>query len=267
MSSRYNLRRPRAASPPVTTPTTEDIPGEHLNSHSLSSDAPAGSSPLTSVVTPESPRLGAERRPGLTYSQVVASRSPSPSFNAGAETFGSEANNISHYDTPPPETEGTATEPVGRHPVTVEDVTDEDENGPWTPVVRRRRTRSTGSMPLPRDVPPRQHPRLSTAQQATVHKAEERLAQSEREWIARRAATSLNAINRISSESTTSRGEGPSKPMPKGKTIDARNWGGINIPEHELDPEAQQLTSSMKCWITGGLGKVPNRQGARQALR
>ncbi|KAH9848499.1 hypothetical protein C2E23DRAFT_687798, partial [Lenzites betulinus] len=133
-----------------------------------------------------------------------------------------------------------ATEPVGRHPVTVEDVTDEDENGPWTPVVRRRRTRSTGSMPLPRDVPPRQHPRLSTAQQATVRKAEERLAQSERERIARRAATSLNAINCISSESTTSRGEGPSKPMPKGKTIDARNWGGINIPEHELDPEAQQ---------------------------
>ncbi|EMD41234.1 hypothetical protein CERSUDRAFT_69837 [Gelatoporia subvermispora B] len=35
-----------------------------------------------------------------------------------------------------------------------------------------------------------------------------------------------------------SRGEGPSRW--KGKTVDARNWGAVGIPEEELDPEAQR---------------------------
>lgn len=99
---------------------------------------------------PESPRLGAsERRADRTYSQVAASRPPTPSRDAGADTtVGSIINNV--FDTSSPSHDIPPVEGQRRR-VTVEEVTDEDEGGPWTQVQRRRRrARSTGSMPAPR---------------------------------------------------------------------------------------------------------------------
>lgn len=233
MSSRYNLRRPRAASPP-----TADTPGEPQTTGTGNANVSTGSSPLSSPVPPESPHLGvSERRADRTYSQVAASRPPSPSGDAGGENLGSVMNNIFLHSSTP-----SSVPPVEepRRRVTVEEVTDEDEGGPWIQVQRRRRARSTGSMPAPRVPINRQHSRLSGVQQAAVRRAEESLTQAERERIARRMELSRDARRRADSTSADSRGEGPSDPMRKGKAIDARNWGAVDIPDSELDPEAQR---------------------------
>ncbi|KAI0665747.1 hypothetical protein C8Q78DRAFT_1178121, partial [Trametes maxima] len=241
MSSRYNLRRPRAASTPAPM---SGNPGESFSTANENADNRAGSSPLSSVGNPGSPRLGAERRADLTYSQVAASRPPTPARNEGPETVSTIANNISVNSTPRMDAAAESTAFSRR--VTMEEVTDEEQGGPWITVQRRRRARSTGSMPNPNEASVRQHPRLSIAQQATVRRAEEMLAPEERERIARRMDASESARGRaMRSESSDSRDEGPSDPMRKGKTVDARNWGAAGIPDDELDPEVQRRELNM----------------------
>ncbi|OSC98836.1 hypothetical protein PYCCODRAFT_1417209, partial [Trametes coccinea BRFM310] len=236
MSSRYNLRRPRAASPPVAD--GHGI-GEFQPTANGNADSSTRSSPLTSAATPESPRLGAERRADLTYSEVAASRIPSPSRDVGSAYTNPVVNNIF---VPAPQNTPTASTPAEYRQVSVEEVTDDDDDGgPWIQVQRRRRARSTGSMPTRREVPVRQHSRLTATQQAAVRRAEELLAPAERERFARRMQASADSIGlHADSESIDSRGEGPSDAMRKGKTVDARNWGAVGIPPSELDPEVQQ---------------------------
>ncbi|KAH9887925.1 hypothetical protein C8Q73DRAFT_794366 [Cubamyces lactineus] len=214
--------------------------GESFSTANENADGVSGSSQLSSVGTPESPRLGAERRADLTYSQVAASRPPTPSHDVGPENDNQVARNIFVPHDPLRVNQTPAGDVAEGRRVTVEEVTDEEDSGPWITVQRRRRTRSTGSMPNGREASARQHPRLSQVQQDAVRRAEEKLSPAERERIARRMEVSVSARRRADSESSDSRGEGPSDPMRKGKTVDARNWGAVGIPEEELDPEAQR---------------------------
>lgn len=73
-----------------------------------------------------------------------------------------------------------------------------------------------------------------------MRRAEQSLTPAEREQIARRMESSRDARRRTNSTSSDSRGEGPSNTLAKGKAVDARNWGAVDIPDSELNPEAQQ---------------------------
>ncbi|KAL1945893.1 hypothetical protein VTO73DRAFT_1895 [Trametes versicolor] len=75
--------------------------------------------------------------------------------------------------------------------------------------------------------------------------AEQSLTPAERKQITRRMESSRDARRRADSTSSDSRGEGPSNTLQKGKTTDARNWGAVDIPDNELDPEAQQCELQM----------------------
>ncbi|KNZ79595.1 hypothetical protein J132_09094 [Termitomyces sp. J132] len=64
-----------------------------------------------------------------------------------------------------------------------------------------------------------------------IEKARNNMSQTEREYVDRR-------MERVAfSNNDTNAGE---TSQSKGKTIDPRNWGGINLDEPEMDPEFQQ---------------------------
>ena len=238
MSGRYNLRHQRVSSLPGATAV---VTGEPAVPSDENTDAFAGSSPLSSPVAPESASLGdPERRSDHSVGQSVVSRPPTPTREsvAGSETVGMVASNI-FIRTPtadePPYTVATGS----KRRVTMEDVTDEDDS-PKVQVLRRR-ANSTSALPSEERLShiTNNSARLSTVQRDTIQKAEDTLTAVERERIARRMEYVQNSMLRDDVTSSDSRGEGPSDPMAKGKAIDARNWGGVGIPQHELDPEAQ----------------------------
>ncbi|OJT08771.1 Retrovirus-related Pol polyprotein from transposon 17.6, partial [Trametes pubescens] len=240
MSNRYNFRAraggASAAQPNEPATGTPPAPDDETHNASLGS-------PLTR--SPDGPSViggvypGSERRPGVSYSQAVGSRTSSPLQGAGWETasaaaLGSVTNNR-------------------KHRVTVEDVTDEDDrDGPWTTVVRRR-ARSTGSMPVNSEqaTPPHRGPTLSAAQMAAVRNAKASMTDTERERVGRRM-TRVQKTTRHST-SSSSRGEGPSRD--KGKTVDARNWGAAGIPDEELSPDAQRRALDLYSVRTGSQNK------------
>ena len=247
MSARYNLRR-RAGLDPAAV-TTGDAIGEPPAHIDRTTDSLAWSSSLSNPSSPGRRSPGAERRTDMLYSDVVASRSPTPVRDTeGSETtVRSNSNNISIQNTLPEDAgEAASTTASNRkHPVTVEEVTD-DEGGPWIEVQRHhRRALSASAIPTtrPRGPPPRpvEGVALSAQQRAAVAQAEERLTQAERERFARRMGQARSARRRAETDSTTSRGEGPSDPMRKGKAVDARNWGASGIPDDELDPAVQKV--------------------------
>ncbi|EIW62205.1 uncharacterized protein TRAVEDRAFT_45041 [Trametes versicolor FP-101664 SS1] len=233
MSARYNLRNTRAG--PVA-PSAVPAQGASSPAPDDTTDASLVSSPLTGssdlAFGPASISSGAERQPGLSYSQVVRSRTPSPVPSAGNEMSVTYNVNIS----PSPHVSGEQTVPTaGRtRPVTVEEVTDEEEGAPWIEV--RRRRRSTGSLPVDRTPVARKAP-LTAAQTQAVQAAENAISAADRERIERRTQLVRNH-SQTSLSSDSSRGEGPSKD--KGKAVDARNWGASGIPHDELQPEVQQ---------------------------
>ncbi|KAI0740035.1 hypothetical protein C8Q76DRAFT_568679, partial [Earliella scabrosa] len=115
---------------------------------------------------------------------------------------------------------------------TVEDATDEESGRPWITVQRRRaRAHSTGSYPTDT------RPVLTTPQRETVRSAEAALTGVERTQYNRRMEA-VRAVDQSADDSPLSRGEGPSRD--KGKAVDARNWGAVGIPDHELSPDAQR---------------------------
>ncbi|OJT15054.1 hypothetical protein TRAPUB_8385 [Trametes pubescens] len=144
MTTHYNLRS-RAESPPPE-PLADN--GEFSSSLTSTSDAALDNSHTAGVSLPQLPSASthsaSERRPGVSYSQVVASRTPSPVPRAAEET-------ASAVLSQPQAGEPVATLAVKRkHRVTVEDITDEDD-GTWTTVLpRRRRAHSAGSAPASR---------------------------------------------------------------------------------------------------------------------
>ncbi|KAF8814448.1 hypothetical protein BYT27DRAFT_7265826 [Phlegmacium glaucopus] len=199
MSTRtYNLRArtgvatrssPARTIPPSTRPLESS--NNELTSHDL------GVNPTTNATT--APRM---------YSDVVASRSPSPQRE-------------------------TAVVPL-EHPVGV--VNDlEEEDSPWT-TVKRRRAHSPGSTKRTR-----KHrlgvsssaKQLTTEQHQLVKAAAEALTKQQKQHIHRRHAK----VRARQSESVSSREEGTSKP--KGKAPDPREWGNSGLTQEELDIETQ----------------------------
>ncbi|KAI0328362.1 hypothetical protein GY45DRAFT_1355158 [Cubamyces sp. BRFM 1775] len=225
MTTRYNLRS-RAESPPNEANT---IPGEFSSPLSSTTDAALDVSAMTGAqsLPHASVPSASERRPGITYSQAVTSRSPSPTAGEAASAA-----------IPFTSTGAPAVNNAGRkHRVTVEEVADDEDDGTWTEVRRRRRTQSTGSIPVDR-YPISAHggPALTAQQDAVVRTAEAKMSAAEREHVRHRMEVVSNG--RRSNIPQDSRGEGPSRD--KGKTVDARNWGAVGIPHEELDPDAQR---------------------------
>ena len=230
MSTRtYNLRTRTGAGLGVANQTTQatDISPFHSfdteNPSSVSSEAAAhteGLGPETETTVPL-----------RTYSDVVASRPPSPSkerpmsmaegpvrghndFNTTRrlynETHVSSSRNITN-----------AAEPTLREGSFAPD---EDDESQWTTVVKRRRARSLSEAP---------RGPLTAEQTQTVRIATEGMNREQKERIQRRQ----EKVQPRRDSSVSSRGEGPSKP--KGKMIDPREWGNINLSRESLDVNAQ----------------------------
>ncbi|KAI1786251.1 hypothetical protein LXA43DRAFT_898345, partial [Ganoderma leucocontextum] len=120
-----------------------------------------------------------------------------------------------------------------------EDVSD---GGQWTEVRRKKRRARSFDSATPQDetppraavVPPAGTAPLNDEQQRAVDAAEKSLTKDKRGHIEKR----MRAVNNPR-DSSSSRGEGPSA-MAKGKMVDARNWGAVDIDPAELDPKAQR---------------------------
>ncbi|THH28476.1 hypothetical protein EUX98_g5724 [Antrodiella citrinella] len=76
---------------------------------------------------------------------------------------------------------------------------------------------------------------LSGAQRSAVARAEQELSQTDKARYEKRMRAVGNATG--PRERTHSPGEGTSKRQ--GKTVDPRNWGAVEIPADEMDPEIQ----------------------------
>ena len=101
----------------------------------------------------------------------------------------------------------------------------------WTTVTRKR-AHSEGSLPIKRP--------LTSEQTKAVKKATEGMTAEQKEMIRRRQ----NKVRPRQDDSVSSRGEGPSKN--KGKTIDPREWGNVDIEHEDLDVEAQEAALDRK---------------------
>ncbi|KAF9235555.1 hypothetical protein BU15DRAFT_12541, partial [Melanogaster broomeanus] len=80
---------------------------------------------------------------------------------------------------------------------------------------------------------------LEPEKAVTIREASKGLTHEQQHRILRRKDVERRA--RVE-ESDTSHGEGPSN----GKQPDPRNWGGLNLSDEELDPEAQR--KALKAW-------------------
>ncbi|KAI0761468.1 hypothetical protein BD413DRAFT_666040 [Trametes elegans] len=234
MTTRYHLRS-RADSTPVeaTTHPGESSPLSSPTDNIVSSLLASPGSPIPPTADSHS---ASERRPGVLYSQVVTSRSPSPTASVAGEA-------ASAAQTSPAVDETAATVVSNRkHRVIIEDVTDAEDDGPWTEVRRRRRARSASALPETRTTASaRSGPALTVQQKATVKTAEAGMSAVDRERVRRRMEVVSDGRRRDMSQD--SRGEGPSRD--KGKSIDARNWGAVDIPHAELNPDAQRRELEM----------------------
>ncbi|KAI1782959.1 hypothetical protein LXA43DRAFT_904532 [Ganoderma leucocontextum] len=213
MSNRYHFRPcpSGAGPPPAAQPTVPDSP---LTRHSDVESNGGSNSPQTK-------------------SRVAASDSRSPAHTAGLVTASADAL-VAH--TPPSISNASG---VRKHPVTVEDATDEEAR-PWISVQRRRRARSADAdLPARASVTAQDEPILTTPQRAAVDTAAAGLTPAERDHFTRCMA----AVEPRRPRSQGSRGKGPSRD--KGKTVDARNWGASGIPDEELDPDAQRREHEM----------------------
>jgi hypothetical protein len=168
------------------------------------------------------------------YSQVVASRPPSPAM----ERY------LQPSDEPTAVQEGTGTltrseeerRPVSRNNNAVNirgytysetsEYPEWEDNSPWT-TVRRRKARS-------QELPMRGKP-LTSEQVQVVNIAAGSLTDEQRKNFQRRQ----EKIPPQRDDSVSSRGEGLSMARRQGKTIDPREWGNVNLSRESLDIEAQ----------------------------
>ena len=168
-----------------------------------------------------------------SYSDVVASRTPSPSrerptvpsripeldpnstlvLNPDQASHGRGNNGTSGSEVP-----------VDSYNSSMEVGTPDQADSHWT-TVQRRRTRSHGSLPDKRTV--------TNEQVKAFDLATERMTRDQRQQIKRRQ----EKIQSRREDSVSSRGEGPSDP--KGKMTDPREWGGLNLSNEDLNLKAQ----------------------------
>ena len=233
MSTRtYNLRT-RADTGVANQYRTRDEPTVRRFSPSPVRDPPPhmlGRNPATGLPT--------------LYSDVVASRSPSPSKEDSSTSAAhtrvgpdNEGITISHLG---PEERAVHTndnnniERVDNFTSHDESVSPQDQgDAPWT-TVQRRRMRSLGSLDRARNRSDGSSAKgLTLDQIQVVNAAASALTNSQRKTFHEREKRTTHRRE----SSSSSRGEGTSKR--KGKTIDPREWGNVNISQESLDVEAQ----------------------------
>ncbi|KAK7683260.1 hypothetical protein QCA50_013522 [Cerrena zonata] len=146
MTSRYNFRS-RANSAPHSPPVVDQgIPGAFSTPANTTTRTELSASVLTTLTTPGSPSASprvtaSEVKPGLSYSQVTASRSPSPSAGEGP-VADIESNS-----------DGSREQVEEKLHVRFKgDLTPSDDgNGVWTPVSHKRHNHSpVGYTPIPK---------------------------------------------------------------------------------------------------------------------
>jgi Zinc knuckle len=184
--------------------------------------------------------------PSALYSDVVASRSPSPLKETSVLVETHPVLDESERERPSLErSQPTVTlvptisrenvEIVEEHTSSEADISPKDlGDAPWT-TVKRRRARSLESF----DIVRRSHSEsngakgLTSDQVQTVKAAADAMSKSQKELLDKRK----KKLTHQRKGSSSSRGEGPSQP--KGKGIDPREWGNVNISQESLDVEAQ----------------------------
>ena len=178
------------------------------------------------------------------YSDVVAARPPSPLKETPSNAVASTVVGPDNVGVP---SQSKSDEAVSRlrdkdnnvH-YTSSNASDEGglpqgpEDQQWT-IIERRRARSPGSRKKDSENPLKTVSSgvLTQDQTRTIDYAIGRLTQAEKHAIAQRQKN----LNTHRGTSPSSRGEGNSNA--KGKTIDPREWGDVNISRESLDIEAQ----------------------------
>jgi hypothetical protein len=176
------------------------------------------------------PATGATSNVPPLYSDIVASRPPSPRRERPAVPSTGPEEDPDATRVPHQPDVGNRMDAqfgdvnVGNSELESGNNTPAEEEAPWT-TIRRRRTRS----PITSRV---QKP-LTSEQMQAVRRAAERMTDEQRQQVQRRQEK-LQARRR---SSVSSRDEGPSRP--KGKVIDPREWGNVNISQESLDIDAQ----------------------------
>ena len=171
------------------------------------------------------------------YSDVVASRPPSPRREKDTESV--EARDVEDERLEGDVPVANITVPnINDNNSSYEEVPHElnENDSPWTMVIHRhRRARSLSSLNGPR-TNNREAGNIQgelTAEQArVVYAATNNMTVQQKETLKRRH----DKVNSPQSP-THSNGEGPSRN--KGKGIDPREWGNVNISQESLDVEAQ----------------------------
>ena len=166
-----------------------------------------------------------------SYSDVVASRPPSPRRERPAVPSGGpgedpDLTRVPHYSDVGNRmnTQFNTNVDIGDFRFENGGDTPAEEEAPWT-TVQRRRTRSPIAFKV-------QKP-LTSEQVQAVRRATEGMTDEQRQQVLRRQ----EKIQPRRGSSTSSRGEGPSRP--KGKVIDPREWGNVNISQESLNIDAQ----------------------------
>ena len=172
------------------------------------------------------------------YSDVVASRPPSPRGEKNTEPVEAQAVEDERLESEVPVIDNTVPTINDNNSSYEEIPHDRDENNsPWTTVIHRhRRARSLSLLNGPRtynrEAGTNIRRELTTEQARVVDAATNNLTVQQKETLKRRH----NKVNSPQSPAY-SNGEGPSRN--EGKGIDPREWGNINISQESLDVEAQ----------------------------
>ena len=187
-------------------------------------------------ITRESSLAPSEEPLTALYSDVAASRPPSPRRESRVEIAQNTSSNrldseirVNENNNPIPKIVETASFNEENTPEP-----DGDE-APWTTVTHRR-ARSLSSLESTRALSKRNSgskKRLTDEQNKAVKKATSSLTVQQKETLRRRKERLPFDFD----ESESSQEEGPSKD--KGKGIDPREWGNVNISRESLDRNAQ----------------------------
>ncbi|KAH9915852.1 hypothetical protein B0H21DRAFT_703288 [Amylocystis lapponica] len=224
----YHLRsRPHT---PTPSPT---LPGEFATKSTLDADRTRHRS------RSDASDSASGVRPGLSYSQAVAPRTPSEP-RAPEATFVSKQIKFSSTHVPGVP-QRTMSESGRRTNKSLSSTTIEDDGGPWTTVRHNRRSKSLSAhseaSPL-LNLKQELISVLTTDQVHVVKAAEEAMTPADRDRVQQRMRTMRSSCRR-ERESSVPQEAGPSK-RNTGKTVDPRNWGNVGIEHSELNPEAQR---------------------------